>query len=250
MNYTPVISMIRNALAMSANIDQMYVVPQILIDVPRLTAINNLVSADIALGFLSNYGVRGGRVRMNLRGYPGILRELAQPPPWIKLEPEDCLGSISEERKQELQSLVYWVDRYGHQHLRDEHERWLDELERASIWDAVIFEDTDFAYRAPSRRCDRLRDSRRESFDDLLTLARLFGSEVFDCLFEAVFSYDEFTVAPGVPDLLIWVPHETAPLWLLAEVKAHGDYMSHEQKAWLCDHWNRIRGHYAIIAID
>jgi VRR-NUC domain len=95
-----------------------------------------------------------------------------------------------------------------------------------------------------------IKEFQLNSFRELVVLAKTLGVETFKNVLEAVFPFDEFTVATGTPDLLIWWPQIDGQSWFFCEVKAPGDYLSAAQKQWLRQHWKLVRGHYLITVLE
>jgi len=92
---------------------------------------------------------------------------------------------------------------------------------------------------------------RLDEFIAHLRLARLLGSERVERLAHAVFGYDgdEFSPAPGLPDLFVWDADHTPGEWFFAEVKGPGDHLQESQTTWLRNHWDDIEGHFAVITV-
>ena len=88
------------------------------------------------------------------------------------------------------------------------------------------------------------------SFQEFITLGKVLGVDLFDALYEAVFEFDEFTVAAGAPDLLVWLPRHEPSCWFFSEVKAPDDSHRTSQKGWLHQHWDLVRGHYLIAVLE
>lgn len=195
-------------------------------------------SADWALRYYTLHGFSGDRTRMNLLGYPGLLRDLSSPPPWITVEPEDCDGDVSEDRASELRPLV--------EHAQESTVDALvscygSELESEAFWMKHNFG------RAMSAEAIK---SRLDSFRERIVLAKVLGSDAYYAIFDAVFSFDEFTIAEGTPDLLVWLPEPDRSCWFFSEVKAPGDSLRSSQKGWLHHHWELVCGHYVITMLE
>src|SRR5437667_11925868 len=87
------------------------------------------------------------------------------------------------------------------------------------------------------------------SFRRLVAFAKFFGVETFNAVWQAVFDFDEFTPAPGAPDLLVWLLPKAAGepgLWFFSEVKGPRDSLRNSQKEWLYQHWEVVSGHYLL----
>jgi hypothetical protein len=175
---------------------------------------------------------------MNLDGYPRLLRDLSNPPPWIEIEMEDVDGDISEERANELRPLVVQAQEHDEQRLitryRSEQQHRHSVLERLMGRPPASFV-TEFG---------------ADSFRELLALAKTLGVDSFEAIYEAVFEFDEFTVAAGAPDLLLWLPGHEPSCWFFSEVKAPGDSLRVSQKEWLRRHWDLVCGHYLITVLE
>lgn len=204
--------------------------------------------ADVALLYLTGLGgLCGDRTRRNVYGYPGLLRELWEPPPWAAdIEPQEIGRPLSEERAEELrplyqqandQSLDDMVERYR----QYTYEFWVTtqlclqhdfRIPGYEIWEPTLFETLCI-----------------ERWKKLLLIARFTGSDVFENLMEAVFVYDEFTIASGTPDLFIWNSCSTSPLWFFAEVKGPRDSLRISQYNWILGNWARIQGRILLIRL-
>jgi hypothetical protein len=194
-------------------------------------------SADAALAFYVAQGFDADRTRMNTFGYPGMLRDLNSPPPWVEVEPEDAEDDLSQERQLALRPLVEYANGTSEAALVAE---WLAEQERTH------FINTKF-HEAASSVVTR---TVQEEFSRLITLAKTLGVEAFRAVLEAVFDFDEFVPAPGAPDLLVWLPRAEPPLWLFSEVKGPRDALRSSQKAWLHQHWELVQGHYLLTILE
>jgi len=191
------------------------------------------------LAFYSSLGLDGDRTRKNLFGYPGLLRDLSNPPPWVQVEPEDIDGDLDAERARELRSLIL--------HTQSSSDEELLALFRAEL-ESMNSPLSRFAG-LPSISPVAV-DNRIECFRELLSLARALSSDGFEAIYNAVFDFDEFEVKSGAPDLLLWLPDKTPPLWFFSEIKAPGDYLGTGQKGWLHDHWETLRGHYCLTVLE
>ena len=231
-----VVELVRRSLASSATAASIKSFPTFLVQKPR--GLDGIIAADVALGYFCSQGFSGdrARARLSLQGYPGLLRDLSNPPPWVHVEPEDVEGEISPERAQELCPLVQLAQEESEEILVS---RYCTYDGRASVFDCIPGQTTFGVVHEFSVHCFRQR----------VTLARSLGVEVFSAIYEAVFSFDEFTVAEGAPDLLLWLPREPT-FWFFSEVKASGDSLRASQKAWLRQHWELVRGHYCITALE
>ncbi len=168
---------------------------------------------------------------------PGLLRELSEPPPWADIEPEDFLGDLSSNRAAELRPLIDVAQEHRAELLVGRYE-----LERQR--------DLEILARASGQaRTAGSDDIVVEWFREQLSLATLLGRDVFWAIHEAVFGFDEFTVAEGAPDLFLWAPEQPA-FWLFSEVKASGDSLREPQKRWLDQHWELVSGHYVITVLQ
>jgi len=86
------------------------------------------------LAFYNSLGFDGDRTHKNLFGYPGLLRELSNPPPWVEVEPEDLNGDLAAERAHELRALILQTQSSRDEELvtlfRDELKRITSPLRR------------------------------------------------------------------------------------------------------------------------
>lgn len=79
-------------------------------------------------------------------------------------------------------------------------------------------------------------------------LRSALGEADLDAVLEAVFDFDEFTPAAGVPDILVW--SVDASCWFFSEVKAPGDSLRPSQTKWLKQHHHLVRGHYVLTILE
>jgi hypothetical protein len=233
------ISAIRRSLSESKQQEVATIFPTVLLQRPGLRKIKEKEpSADQALAYYCLNGFDGNRTRMNTFGYPGLLRDLNSPPPWVEVEPEDIDEQVSQERLRELRPLI----EYAH-----------DTSEEALVaeWKAVREEHNRmaklFLNEEPQTPMTAFAE---ESFRQILILAKALGIENFTPIFEAVFDFDDFTPAAGAPDLLVWLPKIDPALWFFSEVKGPGDSLRVTQKEWLHKHWNVVAGHFLLTILD
>lgn len=195
-------------------------------------------SAEVALAYYAMQGFESDRTRMNLNGYPGMLRDLNSPPPWVEVEPDDVDEPLSKQRLHELRPLIRWANETSEDNL-------------ILAWNAMRQEQGRAASIVLGQSCSITNSTYgEEAFRQLLTLAKSVGSETFGAIFNAVFDFDEFTPAAGAPDLLVWLPRSEPALWFFSEVKGPGDSLRDSQKQWLHQHWNTVRGHYLLTILD
>jgi hypothetical protein len=238
-----VVELVRRSLSSCATAGAITSVPTFLIPEPREfkspSFTDGGIAADVALAYYCSQGLSGDRTRarLSLQGYPGLLRDLSGPPPWVEVQPEDVEGDISPERAAELRPLVVFAQEHNEESLV---ARYRTERGRhASVLDRVVGQTASAA----------VQELSVDSFRQRVALAKFLGVEVFSVIYEAVFSFDEFTVAEGVPDLFLWLPGEPS-FWFFSEVKASGDSLRASQKRWLHQHWELVRGHYSITALE
>jgi len=193
----------------------------------------------MALAYYCSQGFFGDRTRARLspHGYPGLLRDLSSPPPWVEVEPDDLGGNISPQRGAELRPLVLIAHEDSEEALVARYRS--EDGRHASVLDRIFGHNASVA----------LQELSVDSFRRRVALAKSLGVEAFSAVHEAVFSFDEFTVAEGAPDLLLWLPGQP-PLWFFSEVKARGDSIRASEEGWLHQHWELVRGHYSITVLE
>ena len=237
-----VVELIRRSLAASSGAQGVKGVPILLIERPdglqSWFSTDAGTSADLALAYYYSHGFLADRTRMNLYGYPGLLRTLSNPPPWIEVEPEDVDGGISEDRADELCPLIVHAQEHAVESLVS---RYRSEQQHK----ALVLER--FVGLASS---SVVTEVGADSFRDLVGLAKVLGVALFEAIYDAVFEFDEFTVAAGAPDLLVWLPGPEPSCWFFSEVKAPGDSLRSSQKGWLHQHWDLVCGHYLITVLE
>lgn len=195
-------------------------------------------SADVAVGFFEQMGFRAQRTRMNVHGYPGLLRELMAPPPWVEIELNDCEGAVPPSRARALQPLFQIAVDVPHSELLARYRQHLEE--RGPFMQNLL----------PSQIHETVTSTSMDMFEGLLGLARCIGGSSFEDVCAAVFAYDEFPLFPGAPDLLVWRPDSNDGLWFFAEVKAPGDTLRESQRDWLKLNWDRIRGRFVLAILE
>lgn len=237
------IDVIRSSLATGAASRFLTSLPTFLIRRPSQLdswkVVGHSTAADFALAFYSSIGLDGERTRKDLLGYPGLLRELSNPPPWVELEPEDIDGDLDPQRARDLSSLILQTQSSSNEELVAFFRAELEE--RNSLLRRFIGLPSVSAI---------VVDNRIESFRRLLSLARALNLSGFETVYDSVFDFDEFDVKSGVPDLLLWLPDQIPSLWFFSEVKAPGDYLGSSQKSWLHEHWGILRGHYCLTVLE
>ncbi len=239
-NQNDVVELIRRSLASCASAGDLKNLPTFLIPRPygleSWSSSGSRTSADMALAYYCCHGLSGDRSRKNLFGYPGLLRKLSSPPPWVEVEPRDSAGDISPERAVELRPLVLVALQHSEESLVAQYQ---SERNRNTLFLNEILGHTDSVV---------VQEIARDSFRQCVSLGTCLGA-VFDAVYDAVFFFDEFTVADGAPDLLLWQPEQPS-MWFFSEVKAPGDSLSASQKGWLREHWELVRGHYSITLLE
>jgi hypothetical protein len=166
--------LVRRALETSGRVANACVFPTILAEWPReaLERKPGTTRADVAIAYLSRSGFKCDRTRMNLRGYPGLLRELNEPPPWIEVTPEDVEGPLPSAREHELRPLYIQANEAP---VCDLAGRFRDHLEgRQSTM-------TNIGIELPADI-----DALVELFEEKIELARCLGVTDFESLYNAV----------------------------------------------------------------
>jgi hypothetical protein len=231
------IELIRRSLATCGNAAAITSLPTFLLRGPGSPySVGMGTAADIALSYYCLQGFYGDRTRARLspHGYPGLLRDLSEPPSWVEVQSEDVGGDMSAA---ELRPLI------GVAH--EQNEELLLARRRAEFEHNAFVLNRVGGHVAPVV----VEELSVDCFRRCLALARSLGEQKFWAVFDAVFPFDEFTVAEGAPDLLLWLPEEPG-LWFFSEVKAPGDSLRVGQKVWLHEHWDLVCGHYAITVFE
>jgi hypothetical protein len=237
---------VRSILGMLISCDGASSLPTLLIDHAEHSKLSAYPAAERAMSYLNDAGFDCDRTRMNLYGFPGLLRDLASPPPWLYVEMEDVVGEISSERATDLRPLFDYIHDTDATKLAALFDEWRQDL-RASR----KFLHSEVGDSMPSRETSlALEAAASESFSRLTALGQAIAPSEFCGIWNAVFGFDEFTLSPGVPDLLVWLPKASPGCWFFVEVKAHGDYLSHAQKEWLRSNLNVVRGHYLLVLLE
>jgi hypothetical protein len=212
------------------------------------------MAADAALRYYWAHGFAGDRSRMNQHGYAARLRDLQAPPPWVTVEMEDCEGDISDERRIQLRPFVQQVQGSSDEAILSRFRDYQKEK-----WDTVqAVLERHFLYPRQGEESlfrEKIIADEEALFRQTIILARLLGVDVASSLYDAVFDeydgiYEDILVSAGAPDLLVWLPNKNTGFWFLSEVKAPGDYLSKNQRAWLNQNWNVVRGHYLVTQLE
>ena len=236
------VSLVRNILGMSLDCDGASSLPTLLIGRAGHSKLSGFPAAEKAMAYFNVAGFDCDRTKMNLYGYPGLLRDLSSPPPWVHVEMEDVVSEVSSERRTELRQLFDYI--------HDTDTTQIDNLfltgrknQLTAIFrneKPLLSQDTSLLVEAEAYT----------SFARLARLGELITPAQFAGIYDAVFPFDEFLLSPGIPDLLVWLPKSSPSCWFFAEVKAHGDYLSQSQKAWLRNNWDVVRGHYLLALLE
>lgn len=229
-----------------------YEIPTILLPVEYFVRICKLYrrpasvpKAELVCEWLKYLGFNADRTRANLHGYPGLFRELSNPPPWVDVQPEDCDGPVSRVRAKELRPLYKQIT--GHTDLVKRFRLNMEQRDR----------EMELFYEIGGRsRSDLPRDAVAQvsefvinDFQNLINLGQLLGAGQFEKLFEAVFDFDEFDPANGTPDLFVWDTDDDAPTWFFAEVKGPRDHLGPNQYRWIGENWELIKGRIVLLSI-
>lgn len=242
------------ALASAQCVQDALIFPTVLARWPRaaLERVKSVTHADTAITYLARFGFEAERTRMNLYGYPGLFRELNEPPPWIEVSPEDCDNSVSPHRRAELEPLYIQAITRSDAELESDFEQHQIAKENAWAWMGT----TELGFRQKlmagvSSNSNDLEPYRRqmslEAFRSKVRLARCLGRRDFEAVYDAIFDFDEFTPAAGAPDLFAWQPDQE--MWFFAELKAPGDSLRQTQAEWVSSNWGRIKGRFVILQI-
>lgn len=231
-----VTNLLRHALSASWHAGSAVSVPTVMIKKPTSfkswTSPGEYTAADMALDYFASNGILGDRVRQNLFGYPGLLRDLADCPPWVHVESEDTEPNTDPERAWELRAMIEHIHNCSDEELLDDFRRHHGSFARLS--------DELSLQRSPKE----LSNERENLFREMLSLGRAMGVDTFYKNHDAVFDFDEFIPALGAPDLLLWSPPGSGRFWCFTEVKAPGDSLRPSQANWLSTHFDIIRDHY------
>jgi hypothetical protein len=119
--------LVRQALVESGRTQSAFVFPTVLATWPEeaLKRRAGATLADAAIAYLTQCGFRSDRTRQNLHGYPGLIRELNEPPPWVEVNFEDVEGSICAARHEELRPLYLQAIEESEHSLRVRFEEYL-----------------------------------------------------------------------------------------------------------------------------
>jgi hypothetical protein len=209
-----VVRQICTALAASSKTGGAKIIPSILISRP--TALESWKSlgssAEWAIAWYRRFGFAADRTRMNLYGYPGILRQL-------------MYGECDNDDDDDLET----------------HPLYANLLKEAGI-DLPL---------DPPNVVQAIKELREESERERHALSDALGPDGLDALTHAIFDFDEFPpFAPGTPDILVWLHTPATSCWFLSEVKAPSDSLRESQKDWLAARWGFVCGHYLLTILE
>ncbi len=196
-------------------------------------------TAEVVRIILGGLGFCAERTRKDAGGYVKLFRELLKPAPWVETEPNDLEDDISLDRSEELTPL----------YLRKDTESSLIEQYKQAYFESLQGKmplgDESVTSETETTTFEWVLDD----FVHRVRLARAMGPATVEKVCEAIFDYDEFSWAPGTPDLFVWDPDRHPVEWFFAEVKGPKDHLQASQVAWLRCHWNDIEGRFVVIAL-
>ena len=134
--------------------------------------------------------------------------------------------------------------------LRELVQKEPEELDSGPLHEYVLKELGITHDTLPAEVSSHIEESRAQSEQERQALANALGSDGLDAVFDAVFDFDEFSVAAGVPDILVWLHTPNESCWFFSEVKAPGDSLRPSQAQWLGQHWALVRGHYLLTLLE
>jgi hypothetical protein len=228
---------VRTLLAASERNGSTLGMPTLLVDCPLIRQKRKgVISADLAIDFFKAVGFAADRTKMNMEGYPGLLRDLNSPAPWVVVEMDNIDGPFDSERAVELTPLI---DRLASEDVQNLMFNW--KVNRETKCREI--ELLGFPISACSAEATAIMEN---SFRELLSLGGALRQTAFDDVWETIFDFDELSVASGSPDLLVWLPFGDPPLWFFTEVKGPGDSLRQSQIEWITKHWQVIKGHFLV----
>lgn len=224
-------------ISVSARTEKACVFPTVLAELPKVFFIkaHRENVADIAMRYFDQQGFKSDRTKMNQNGYPGLFRELKSPPPWIEVTQEDVECEVTAERVEELQPLFHHACNSSMRDLLDKYEEYLKKIYANSKPHGIVLSSN-------------FIDGSLELLKEKLQLARCIGAEHFENIFDAVFDFDELSLASGAPDLFVWDPNEN--MWFFAEIKGPNDHLRQSQAEWVRINWDRINGHFILFVFS
>ena len=182
----------------------------------------------------------GDRVRKNPHGYPGLFRELCEPPPWVEVTIDDVEGQLTEARARELRPLYVYFLEQGEKLLGTYQEYLALQREQFTVLPQLLGSEG-LLQLDSNKLCDLERK---------IKLACLLGSEGIESLYEAILpDFDEYSVVEGAPDLFLWHPDPAYNLWFFAEVKGPGDHLRESQAGWIQGFWEHVRRRVVILHV-
>lgn len=273
----PLSEMLSGALRVARDSRDMIVFPTLLLGVESLPSEQTegtLSVEDRVLVWVRRNGLRGDRTRMNLNGYPGLLRDLFSPPPWIEVRVEDMEEDVAEERVLELRPLYVHCAEYGYDLLSHYHAF----LEQQFEDQRDVLPTGFFKHDVPVDEAYALLAQYGISFEknlepdkvlitvvnaqllldlyDRIRFVEILGKDTVERVYWATFEInpidgvvDDMNAKAGAPDLLVWSEDINNPFWSFIEVKGPGDRLRESQHAWVCKHWGDIEGRFILLAV-
>lgn len=227
---------LKRALVTSDRTERACIFPTVLAECSKqvLKRGSGIVWADVAMALLDQCGFKSDRTRYNLWGYPGLFRELNQPPPWIEIIPDDVDGPVPPARKKDLRPLYLHANEASWADLLVRFREHLDE--RQMVMEKVGV-----------RRPPQIQNFQLDDFKEKLLFTRCLGTENFENLCDAIFEFDEFPPYVGAPDLFVW--DSQARVWFFAEVKGPNDGLRQSQADWVRNNWDSIKGRFVLLIV-
>lgn len=237
---TDLLRTLYKALDTAGRGEDAHVFPTVLVEMPdaSLKREPGWTMADIGSAYLKKQGLRSDRTKRGPGGYPGLFRLLNSPPAGSENIGYEVRGPNSELLQEDRRPLYL----QAHEQPRRVIERYAEHLKER---DKILAR-----FGLPSvSSSERHRVAAIEAQKWILTLARFFGIEDFENLFEAVFDHYDYQPAVGAPDLFAWNPAVKGS-WFFAEVKGPNDHLRDSQVQWLRSNWRRIKGRFVLLILS
>jgi hypothetical protein len=213
-------------------------------ELPESKGKPSLLIEERVLTWFHQIGFYGRLTTKNVGGLPDMLQELFAPPPWIRVEAEDKEDHLSEDHKRE--KLYLHCEQYGLE-LINTYKDYLEAQQEGP--------DLTQAFEEESRTTQIYR-----SLVDLrvkIDFVHILGRQVIDSLHQVMLevslpeqSAERPSAQSSTPSLLIWHRDPSQKLWFLAETLSSHSQMNSNKWNWIQVHWDDIRGHIVLLAID
>lgn len=244
LNKKEIVNIINSALSGAIKKQDICIFPVLLISIQETCWKNfGKWSEEIVISFFKKIGLNGDKTTNSVKGYPlggypGMFRDLYYPPEWVpELRMEEIDAPLSQKRKWELRPLFYHIKELGTERAKEIYRNYTSKSFK-SFYESNLLSP---------RLYQQILRLKMEDFSVILDLARCLTENEFEDILDALF-FDRLELLPGVPDIFIFDSEYS--FWFFAEVKGPNDRLRQNQKNWIRENWERIRGRFLLIEVD